>query len=71
MEVEGADASNFVTWESFSHYGKDKNNVYLMGKKVEGADPASFLMIGGLSDSRGQIDGYTKDIRIFFGVIRK
>jgi len=66
IEVEGADTLSFTMLKNYQFYGKDKNAVYYKGIKIEGANPVSFEMIGGSSDTFGHVDGYTKDDKYIF-----
>ncbi len=43
FRVEGADAATFVGLND--KYGKDKNAVYMLARKVEGMDPDSFQLL--------------------------
>lgn len=52
--VDGADVASFVPYDN--GYGVDKNSVYYIGKKIDGADPTSFKALpqhiaGDTSDS--------------------
>ena len=63
MELEAVDSVTFQTVSysiescEYRDYGKDKKNVYFKNVKIEGADPASFVMLE---------QGYYKDKRYLY-----
>ena len=54
--VRGADVKSF---QSMAPYGKDLRAVYLEGKRIDGADPATFVFLSA-TDGGGAL-GYAKD----------
>lgn len=57
--IEGIDHESFHVLEH-KNYGADKNSVYYMGRKINQANPESFIIL-----SRGSYD-YAKDNRYVF-----
>lgn len=66
-EVIGADTLTFIINKQSRYYAQDKNHVYYNGEILDGADPRSFVFLGGLEHYRLRGRGYSKDDKnVFF-----
>ena len=62
FKVQGVDVNTFQVIDEI--YAKDKNYVYRIGKKMEGADPQSFNVLSNKAYSKDKFNVYAWGVKI-------